>query len=238
MSDPRAPADAPADPIPAATVVLLRDGDDGIETLMLRRDANLAFAGGAWVFPGGRVDPDDHPRGRLAADDDADLQLTAARHAAVREAMEEAGLGVDPAALVWFAHWTPESAVPRRFATWFFAARAPAGSVVIDDGEIRDHEWVAPAEVLRRHEVGEIQLLPPTWMTLTLLRGRTSVDDALRDMDDAPPTIYVTKIGRRDERVAAMWDGDAGYDSGDIDRPGPRHRLWLGASGWRLERSD
>ncbi len=91
--------------IPAATVVLLRDGDEGVETLMLRRDSKLAFAGGAWVFPGGRIDPEDYPGGE--ASDDADAVLTAARNAAAREAMEEAGLVVDPDSLAWFAHWTP-----------------------------------------------------------------------------------------------------------------------------------
>ena len=47
------------DAVPAATVILLRDGEDGLETLMLRRNSKLAFAGGHWVFPGGRVDADD-----------------------------------------------------------------------------------------------------------------------------------------------------------------------------------
>jgi hypothetical protein len=35
-----------------------------------------------------------------------------------------------------------------------------------------------------------------------------------------------------------MWDGDAGYEDGDPERPGPRHRLWLDAAGWRFERSE
>ena len=52
--------------MPAATVVLLRDTPDGVETLMLRRDTELAFAGGAWVFPGGRIDPEDYPGGVAA----------------------------------------------------------------------------------------------------------------------------------------------------------------------------
>jgi 8-oxo-dGTP pyrophosphatase MutT (NUDIX family) len=47
-----------ADVFHAATVVLLRDGDDGLETLMLRKNSRLAF-GGMWVFPGGRIDDGD-----------------------------------------------------------------------------------------------------------------------------------------------------------------------------------
>jgi 8-oxo-dGTP pyrophosphatase MutT (NUDIX family) len=44
-----------ATPIPAGTVIVLRDGTAGLEVLMLRRAATLAFAAGNWVFPGGRV---------------------------------------------------------------------------------------------------------------------------------------------------------------------------------------
>ncbi len=40
----------------AATAVLLRNSEQGLETLLLRRNAKLAFAGGAWVFPGGAID--------------------------------------------------------------------------------------------------------------------------------------------------------------------------------------
>ena len=47
-------------PAPAASVVLLRDTDAGPEILYLRRNPDLRFMGGYWVFPGGRVDPGDH----------------------------------------------------------------------------------------------------------------------------------------------------------------------------------
>ncbi len=94
---------------PAATVVLLRAGRAMPEVLLLRRSSKLAFHGGAWVFPGGRVDLD---AGESA--DDA-----GARRAAVREAHEEAGLVLDPAALVPLSHWTTPEGQPRRFATWF-----------------------------------------------------------------------------------------------------------------------
>jgi len=43
----------------AATAVLLRNSNNGMETLLLRRNAKLAFAGGAWVFPGGAIDADE-----------------------------------------------------------------------------------------------------------------------------------------------------------------------------------
>ncbi len=51
----------PVQPIrPAATVILVRDCDGDYEILMLRRTHDAAFAGGMYVFPGGRVDADDH----------------------------------------------------------------------------------------------------------------------------------------------------------------------------------
>jgi len=53
-------------PVAAATVVLLRDGDEGLETLMLRRNSKIAF-GGMWVFPGGRVDAEKNVRNQSVA---------------------------------------------------------------------------------------------------------------------------------------------------------------------------
>src|SRR4029453_3377909 len=100
-----------AEPPDAATVVLLRDGDDGLETLMLRKNSRLAF-GGMWVFPGGRIDDGD----RTPAAD----ALAVAANAAVREAAEEAGLLVPSSALIPFSHWTPPLMAPKRFLTWFF----------------------------------------------------------------------------------------------------------------------
>ena len=228
--------DAPLAPaIPAATVVLLRDAPDGLETLMLRRNSKLAFAGGAWVFPGGRIDPEDFPGG--AAVDDDDAVLAAARNAAVREAMEEAALTVDVESMVWFAHWTPGPMAPRRFATWFFMAPAPEGNVVIDDGEIHEHIWIRPAEAMRRRDLGEIELIPPTWMTLLMLAESAGVDDALATARSHEPEIYVTQIARVAGGIASMWAGDAGYEDLDVDRPGPRNRLLMLEDGWRLERS-
>ena len=82
--------------IHAATVILLRDGGSGPEILMVERGEQLAFAGGALVFPGGRVDPADVVTARnpalatgFAALDDRDA---AARIACAREALEETGV--------------------------------------------------------------------------------------------------------------------------------------------------
>jgi 8-oxo-dGTP pyrophosphatase MutT (NUDIX family) len=221
--------------IPAATVVLLRDGADGVETLMLRRDSKLAFAGGAWVFPGGRIDPEDYPGGEVS--DDADDVLAAARSAAAREAMEEAGLVVDPDSLTWFAHWTPGALATRRFATWFFIGAAPEGRVVVDDGEIREHQWIRPADAITRRESGEIELIPPTWVTLHKLAGAPSTAEVCADARARDPEIFLTHITRVDGGIASIWHGDAAYDDLDTDKPGPRNRLLMLDTGWRLETS-
>src|SRR5215831_13178048 len=141
--------------VPAATVVLLRDAPDaGLETLMVRRSSKLEFAGGMWVFPGGRVDPGDVPS-------DGDV--------------------VDADALVPFAHWVPPPVTAKRFATWFFLGPAPEGAVTVDMGEIRDHRWISPADAITRRDAEEIELAPPTWVTLHRLAGYEDVAAAVAD---------------------------------------------------------
>ncbi|HEX8667178.1 MAG TPA: NUDIX hydrolase [Allosphingosinicella sp.] len=79
------------EPIPAATLILMRPAAAGgaPEILMIERTADMAFAAGALVFPGGRIDPEDHAAAaRLAPN----LPDAAARIAAIRETIEETGL--------------------------------------------------------------------------------------------------------------------------------------------------
>ncbi len=87
----------------AATVLVLRDGVDGLEVFMLRRNLNSDFVGGAYVFPGGAVDPDDRhldlgPICEGRTDDEASARLSLERGglafwvAAIRESFEEAGI--------------------------------------------------------------------------------------------------------------------------------------------------
>jgi len=226
----------------AATVIPLRDavqpdGTTALEVLMLRKSSAISF-GGMWVFPGGKVDPDDDDP---AAPGD---ELAAARRAAAREALEEADLLVEPAAMVPFSHWTPPAAAAmgsrKRFLTWFFACRAPVGEdgvVTIDMGEIHEDEWVRPADMLRRRDEGEIQLVPPTVVTLHDLAAHGSVDEVLDAARARTPFQYVTKIlGTPDgTAMVALWHGDAAYESEDLDAPGPRHRLVMEDPAWRLE---
>ncbi|MEL7489006.1 MAG: NUDIX hydrolase, partial [Pseudomonadota bacterium] len=79
--------------IPAATIILLRN-TPSFQALMVERHADIGFAGGALVFPGGRVDPGDaDPAWSEFADGlPANADMAAAMVAAVREAFEEVGV--------------------------------------------------------------------------------------------------------------------------------------------------
>jgi 8-oxo-dGTP pyrophosphatase MutT (NUDIX family) len=157
MSEPEA--------IPAATVIVMRETADGPpELLIVERARAMSFAGGALVFPGGRVDAGDHVLAMMLDGDPEDL---AARIAAVRETIEESGVAVgvtvpataipdlqrrlyageamgalldevggtlDLDALVPFARWLPAGVHHKVFDTRFYLARAPQGAEPVVDG--------------------------------------------------------------------------------------------------------
>lgn len=218
----------PAVPIrPAATVVVLRDARDGLEVLLLRRSSKLVFHGGAWVFPGGRLDLE-----AGETDDDA-----GARAAGAREAREEAGLALDPRALVPLSHWTTPEGQPRRFATWFYLAQADGAPVRVDGGEIQEHRWATPAAALAAQRAGEIELPPPTFVTLSVLAGRPTAAEALAAAASEAPLVYLPRIVHGAEGAASLYPGDAGWEARDADCAGARHRLLFHPGGWRYLRS-
>jgi 8-oxo-dGTP pyrophosphatase MutT (NUDIX family) len=219
------------DAAPAATVVVLRDGEAGLEVLLGRRSSKLAFHGGAWVFPGGRIDPEDY----AGAPDDLDA---AARRAAAREATEEAGVVVDPDALVHLSNWTTPDIAPKRFATWFFAGPVTGGNAVADGGETEKLQWFRPDEALAAHAAGEIELAPPQYVTLLELRRFGTVADAMAAIDAAEAVDYLPRIHFVDGRGAiCIYSEDVAYDDvGLLDTPGARHRLYLDDRSSRYER--
>jgi 8-oxo-dGTP pyrophosphatase MutT (NUDIX family) len=149
-------ADLP-EAIPASTLILMRQAEAGgpPEILMLERAETMAFAAGALVFPGGRIDPQDHE----VAERFPGIGDAAARIAAIRETIEETGvapalrpapdsgalrdgiaagrpfeallremgLSLDLEALTPFARWCPNFREARRFDTLFYLAEAPDG---------------------------------------------------------------------------------------------------------------
>jgi 8-oxo-dGTP pyrophosphatase MutT (NUDIX family) len=174
----RGPAEAdnhgtPVTPRPAASVVLLRRGGKhaqrALEVLLLKRTEAAAFMPGAWVFPGGSVDPADGegPDGF--------------RTCAIRELREEAGieLPVDQE-LVPFCRWVTPEIVSRRFDAWFFLALAPAHSPPQADGvETVDAGWFEPATAIAAAEAGDLVLPFPTRTQLGWLAAHATSDAAL-----------------------------------------------------------
>ena len=218
-------------PVPAATVIAVRDGREGLETLMLRRNSKIAF-GGMWVFPGGRVD-----EGDLQGDEDLS-GLETARHAAAREAAEEAELTLLPSDLIPFSHWTPPPITPKRFLTWFFIAAAQEANVVVDGGEIHEHDWKSPAAALEQRDAGEIELAPPTWVSLFELSRWGSVEEALTQVAARETERFETRIFVSEDGPSALWHGDAAWPEGDGETPGPRHRLNMHKGKWVYERTS
>jgi hypothetical protein len=108
--------------------------------------------------------------------------------------------------------------------------------VRVDGGEIHDHAWFLPADAIARRDAGEIDLAPPTWITLHRLARLAGVDAALADAREQQPLRFETRVAPTDGGLVALWAGDTAYEGGTIDDPGPRHRLWMIKSGWRYER--
>jgi 8-oxo-dGTP pyrophosphatase MutT (NUDIX family) len=222
-----------ADAKPAATVAVLRDGEQGLETLLAKRSSKLAFHGGAWVFPGGRIDDGDWYDGD-------DLARAAAR-AAVREAAEEAGIEIDLESLVHLSNWTTPDISPKRFATWFFVAPAHAeiAEAVADGVESDAVRWFRPDEALAERAEGEIELAPPQYVTLLWLREYGTVEAALTGIAAETPIDFTPRFHFLEGGGAlCIYDGDVAWDDlGSIDAPGPRHRLVMpvGAD-WVYER--
>ena len=206
----------------AGTAVVLRDGAGAAEVLLLRRPATGSFPG-AWVFPGGRLDPEDERAG-------GDEQQAAAR-AAVRETYEEAGIGIHD--LVAFSRWIPPQETPVRYRTWFFLARERGEPVRPNPGEIEEAMWLTPHAALERHAAGELTLFPPTWVTLHSLRGHSTVTDAYACAGALAE--HETQMQRLDSGLRALWGGDAEH-SGAPGPAGARHRLTMRELPWVYER--
>ena len=186
--------------IPAATLVVVRDRPGGPpELLLVERSEGMAFAAGALVFPGGRIDAADEafaaqlgvtgaavaairetieetaiPAGLSPIPDPATAfrlqdQLVAGRDFA--EVLDEAGLALDSAALTSFARWVPRFHAVRRFDTMFYIALCPPGDWQprAIEGECAGAFWLSANEALEREARGEARLIFPTRRNLERL---------------------------------------------------------------------
>jgi 8-oxo-dGTP pyrophosphatase MutT (NUDIX family) len=198
--------------IPAATLILLRERPGTApELLMVERSGKMAFAAGALVFPGGRIDEADRRLGEAIGAEPAAV-------AAIRETLEETavpaglsprpdaaaartlqdalvadrpfadllrniGLALDASALTTFARWVPRFHAVRRFDTLFFVARCPDGDWEprVVESECSGAFWLTAAEVLERDRRGEARLIFPTRRNLERLAQHSSFEQILGD---------------------------------------------------------
>ena len=138
---------------------------------------------------------------------------------------------------MWFAHWTPPASTARRYATWFFAGEADIDEPIkVDGGEIEEHAWINPGAALKKHGAGEIDLAPPTWVTLYELSRYEPTAAVLEHLASREPKVYETHVAERSDGIrVAMWHGDVGYASWEPDLEGDRHRLVMASGGFTFE---
>ena len=109
-----------------------------------------------------------------------DAELATMRKEPLREALVAKGLALDLGSLHAFARWITPEAEARRYDTRFFVMIAPEGqSGAHDNHETVSSFWASPAEILRRWEAGQAQLMPPTHATIVLLSACKTTDDVL-----------------------------------------------------------
>jgi 8-oxo-dGTP pyrophosphatase MutT (NUDIX family) len=183
-------------PREAATVIVLRGGAQTLEVLLVKRNPEQRFMGGAWVFPGGAVDPDeDH------------------RVAGVREVEEEAGVVIPQAeSLVEFSRWITPPEVKIRFDTRFFLAPAPDGAEPRPDGgETVDLGWFTPAAALEAYAREEIKLVFPTFKTLEQLAAFESATGILEWAGGREVVAIEPQVVVEGEVARVVLPGEPGY---------------------------
>ena len=181
----------------AATAIVLRESDGGPEVLLVERNPDSRFMGGAWVFPGGAMQADDAGHAATAA----------------RELEEEAGIRLASTDLVPLSRWITPAEVKIRFDTVFFVTEAPPGTEPrVDGAECVDFRWITPSDALRAFERGELMLVFPTIKHLEGLAGFRSVEDALaaargREVRAVQPRVVIREDGAR-----VLLPGEPGFD--------------------------
>jgi 8-oxo-dGTP pyrophosphatase MutT (NUDIX family) len=181
---------------PAASVMVLRD--PGPEVLLVQRNPEARFMGGAWVFPGGAV----HAGDSVPAE------------TATRELEEEAGVSIAAYDdLVPFSRWITPAEVEVRFDTWFFVVESPPGASPVCDGEeCVDVRWLTARGALEEYERGELLLVFPTIKHLEELAEFGSVAEALdharaRKVQPVQPRVLVAGGQAR-----VVLPGEPGYE--------------------------
>ena len=229
----------------AATVIVLRPSRVAFEVLLLRRHEKSPFMPGAYVFPGGTVDPGDFDeswaahfssvslRERLGEPELAESTARSLFVAAIRETLEEANIRLlaDPRLLQPWYRWITPTSEPRRFDTRFFLAQVTDHQTAKHDGiETTDGIWLSPRAALDR--AGDLKLPPPTLRSLELLDEESALDRLwARTLERPPPVIEPIKWKEAEGPVIAL----PGDEAHPVDKPlagEPTRIRWVGGR-WR-----
>jgi 8-oxo-dGTP pyrophosphatase MutT (NUDIX family) len=230
------------DAIPAATLILVRERSGGApELLMVERAGGMAFAAGALVFPGGRIDEADRELGAARGIDPAAV-------AAIRETIEEtavpvglaplpdasvtrhlqdalvaeeplsrllddSGLDLDAEALTPFARWVPKFHAVRRFDTLFFVAKCAEGEWQpnVIQRECSGACWMTAADALEREARGAARLIFPTRRNLERLAQHGSFEEIRADALNHPIEPVTPWVEERDGEKFITIPGHLGY---------------------------
>jgi 8-oxo-dGTP pyrophosphatase MutT (NUDIX family) len=193
-------------PRQAASVIVLRDGPDGLEVLLVQRNPESRFMGGAWVFPGGAVRDVDSGHAETA----------------LRELEEEAGVRLDDTgALVPFSRWITPAEVKIRFDTYFFLAAAPEGAEARPDGaETVDARWLGPRQALEAYAREELMLVFPTIKHLEQLTDFGTVAEAIAAAQGREVVPVQPRVVLRGGSAHVILPGEPGYDEASFGETG------------------
>lgn len=189
---------------PASSVIVLRDGVDGVEILFVRRSPDLKFMGGAWVFPGGTL---------LAEDGDIESEL-AWQTAGARETWEEARIRLpEPETLVPFSRWITPELAPMRFDTRFYLAIAPDGAEPAPDRrEVDRAEWWTPAKALHLFVTDEAELHFPTIKQVERIAEFETAAAVIEAHEGHEVEPILPRVAASEDGFEILLPGDAGYD--------------------------
>jgi 8-oxo-dGTP pyrophosphatase MutT (NUDIX family) len=152
------------------------------------------------------------------------------------QVLEQLDAWLDLDALGYIAHWITPPAEPRRFDTRFFVAVLPPGQELAhDDRETVQGQWMTPTAALAAYAAGDMELAPPTIVTLEQLRRAGSLDAILAWSSAHTSAPIMPALAQADDLPALVFPGDPLFPHPDpIDAALPTHRLILSGSRWRI----
>ena len=230
-------------PTDAATVILIRQSNRGLQTLLLCRGNSRTVMNSAWVFPGGKVDTTDYQQSGSIQDqlqgDACDLlnepeldskSATALFKAACRETFEETGVRLNPGQLQTWSRWiTPNepSMMKKRFDARFFIAELPAGQTAVHDGtEATDSQWATAAQALQDYTDGRIVLAPPQIMSLLALGSFNTVQECLEHAKRTEAYKIQPQVIKDGDNRTLIYPGDPAHTDAQQRMPGPTRLEW------------